>query len=177
MTRSDVEHVALVGLSGSGKSTVAPLIASRTSRIAVDLDRVVAERVGRPVAEIFAEPDGEATFRSLETEALLDALAGPPAVIATGGGVVLSATNRSALRSDARVVWLRAHPSQLAARLADTTEARPLLDGDVEFALQRLSEERAALYDEVAELVIDVDGVDPLSVGEEVVAGLGQARP
>ncbi len=177
MTRSDVEHVALVGLSGSGKSTAAPLIASRTGRIVVDLDRVVTERVGRPVAEIFAEPEGEATFRVLETEALLDALSGPPAVIATGGGVVLSAANRSSLRNDAHVVWLRAHPSKLAARLADTTEARPLLDGDVEFALQRLSEERAALYDEVSDTVIDVDGVDPLSVAEEVVSALGTARP
>jgi shikimate kinase len=175
--RSDVEHVALVGLSGSGKSTAAPLIASRTGLAVVDLDRVVAEQIGRPIAELFAEPEGEARFRTLETEALLDALAGPPAVIATGGGVVLDAANRSSLRSGAHVVWLRAHPSRLAARLADTTEARPLLDGDVEFALQRLSEERAALYDEVADVVIDVDGVDPLSVAEEIVAGLGTARP
>ena len=177
MSRSDNEHVVLVGLSGSGKSTAAPLIASRTGRVVVDLDRVVSERVGRTVAELFAEPDGEARFRVLETEALLDALSGPPAVIATGGGVVLSPANRSSLRGDTHVVWLRAHPSRLAARLADTTEARPLLDGDVEFALQRLSEERAALYDEVADVVIDVDGVDPVSVAEEVIAGLGTARP
>src|SRR5690606_8124464 len=108
----------------------APLIASRTGRVVVDLDRVVEDRAGRPVAEIFAGPDGEATFRALETQALLDALSGPPAVIATGGGAVLSPENRVSLRSDTHVVWLRAHPSRLAARLADTTEARPLLDGD-----------------------------------------------
>lgn len=177
MTRSDVEHVALVGLSGSGKSTAAPMIAARSGRIVVDLDRVISDRVGRTVAELFAEPDGEARFRVLETEALLDALAGPPAVIATGGGVVLSAENRSSLRSAAQVVWLRAHPSRLAARLADTTEARPLLDGDAEFALQRLSAEREALYDEVADIVIDVDGVDALTVAEEIIDRLGIGRP
>ena len=177
MIRPDLEHIALVGLSGSGKSTAAPLIASRTARTAIDIDRVVVERVGRTIEEIFSEPDGEATFRTLETEALLDALAGPPVVIATGGGVVLSPENRRALHGAANVVWLRAHPSHLAVRLADSAEARPLLEGDAEFALQRLSAEREALYDEVADLIVDVDGVDPVTVAEEVVDRLGAARP
>ncbi len=177
MTLSGAEHIALVGLSGSGKSTAAPLLASRTGRVAVDLDRVVAARVGRTVEQIFADADGESSFRTMETEALLEALDGPPAVIATGGGVVLSAENRSSLRRGAAVVWLRAHPSQLAARLVDTAEARPLLDGDAEFALQRLSAERSALYDEVADLVVDVDGVAPVTVVEDIVERLGGGRP
>ena len=163
------DHIALVGLSGSGKSTVAPLLASRSGRSAVvDLDRAVESLMGRTVQEIF-DTDGEATFRTLETEALSEALGGPPSVIATGGGVVLGAENRALLRSGATVVWLRAHPSHLAQRLTDTSEARPLLEGDVEFALQRLSSEREALYSEVADFVIDVDGVDPVSVAEELV--------
>lgn len=177
MSHSESLHVALIGLSGSGKSTAAPLIAARTGRVAVDLDRVVAERAGSSVEQIFAEPDGEARFRTLEHEALIDALGGSAAVIATGGGVVLDPENRAELRRDATVVWLRAHPTRLAARLSDTAEARPLLDGDVEFALQRLSAERAALYDEVADVVIDVDGIDPISVAEEIVERLGGARP
>jgi shikimate kinase len=169
---STQEHIALVGLSGSGKSTVAPLVAARRGLGApVDLDRVVERRTGRPVHELFAD-DGEASFRRLESDALADALAGPPVVIATGGGVVLDAENRRLLRSGAAVVWLRGSPVHLASRLADTTEARPLLSGDAEFALHRLAEERAALYSEVADVVVDVDGVDPVTVADEVVRAL-----
>jgi shikimate kinase len=65
--------VALVGLSGTGKSTVAPLLAARRGLAVVDLDRAVAESAGRTVAEIFAT-DGEAAFRSMESAALADAL-------------------------------------------------------------------------------------------------------
>lgn len=161
-------HIALIGLSGSGKSTVAPMLAARRGDlVVVDLDRVVEQRCGRSVQDIF-DTDGEAGFRSAESEALASALNGPPAAIATGGGVVLAAENRSLLREGATTVWLRAHPDLLAQRLNDTTEARPLLEGDAEFALRRLSAEREALYSEVADVVIDVDGLDPLSVLEEL---------
>lgn len=138
----------------------------------VDLDRVVEQRFGRSVAEVFAV-DGETAFRDAESEALAASLAGPPAVVATGGGVVLDPGNRRLLEDRATVVWLRAHPSQLQQRLAGTTEARPLLDGDAEFALTRLSEERAALYAQVAHLTVDVDGMDPRDLAEELATSLG----
>lgn len=172
MEAADTGHLALVGLSGSGKSTVAPLLAARLGLGApVDLDRVVEHRAGRPVHEVFAQ-DGEATFRRLESDALADALTGQPVVIATGGGIVLDHENRRLLRSGATVVWLRGSPGHLAQRLADTTESRPLLSGDADFALHRLAEEREALYAEVADLVIDVDGVDPVTVADEILSSL-----
>ena len=83
---------------------------------------MVEGRFGRSVASIF-EQDGEAVFRDAESEALSEALDGPPAVIATGGGIVLSAGNRRMLSTSARVVWLRAHPAHLQQRLEGTTEA------------------------------------------------------
>ncbi len=170
MSRAD-RHIALVGLSGSGKSTLAPLLASRLGgHIAVDLDKLVVERFGRPVDEIFAE-EGEGAFREAETEALIEALDGPPAVIATGGGVVLDPGNRQMLRG-ARVVWLDAHPDHLQQRLAGTTEARPLLEGDPGFALTRLHEERAALYAQVADLTIDVEGAASVDIADEIVRAL-----
>lgn len=166
------DHLVLVGLSGSGKSTLAPLLMNRTGRsVAVDLDRVIEERAGRTVAEIF-EDEGETGFRLLESQALAEALAGPPAVIATGGGVVLEVQNREMLRHGATVIWLRARPSHLAERLADTSEARPLLDGDAEFALTRMASEREALYAEVADLTVEVEGMDPRTVAEELAARL-----
>lgn len=162
------DHLVLVGLSGTGKSTLAPLLMNRTGRsVVIDLDREIERRAGRAVHEIF-EAEGETGFRLLESQALAEALAGPPAVIATGGGVVLEVQNRAMLRQGATVIWLRATPSHLAERLADTSEARPLLDGDAEFALSRMASEREALYAEVADLTMDVEGVDPRTVAEEL---------
>lgn len=173
MNAAPLGHVALVGLPGSGKSTLAPLLASRLGRHAVvDLDRLVEERFDTTVSVIFSE-HGEAAFRNAESEALAAALDGDPAVIATGGGVVLSAENRRRLATSARVVWLRAHPDHLQERLADGSSSRPLLAGDPAFALARLSEERNALYAQVADLVVDVDGVAPNDLADEVARSLG----
>lgn len=169
---SDAEHIALVGLSGSGKSTLAPLLRTRTGRaVSVDIDRLVESTTGRTVSEIFDE-EGETGFRALESQVLADVLAGPPAVVATGGGIVLEQENRRLLRERAKVVWLRATPSHLAERLQDTSEARPLLDGDADFALHRMATEREALYAEVADLVVDVEGVDPRSLADELAEQL-----
>lgn len=173
MNSAPLGHIALVGLPGSGKSTLAPLLASRLGRRAVvDLDRLVEERFGTTVSAIFSE-HGEAVFRDAESEALAASLDGDPAVIATGGGVVLSAENRRRLAASARVVWLRAHPDHLQERLADGSSSRPLLAGDPAFALARLSEERNALYEQIADLVVDVDGVAPNDLADEVAGLLG----
>ncbi|HTN99204.1 MAG TPA: shikimate kinase [Microthrixaceae bacterium] len=169
---STARSIALVGLSGTGKSTIAPLLASRLGfGASVDLDRVIEGQFGRSVESIFEE-DGEGAFRDAESDALAQALAGPPVVIATGGGVVLDRENRSLLKSDATVVWLRASPALLASRLSDTTEARPLLAGDPQFALVRLAAEREALYNEVADHIVDVEGLDVAEVVAEVLQGL-----
>lgn len=164
-------HVVLVGLSGTGKSTVAPLVASQLNAYSVvDTDREVEKQAGQSVAELF-ERDGEATFRTFEAAALAEALNGRPAVIATGGGVVLGRDNRQALKgADRVVIWLRAHPDELVQRLTDTPEARPLLHGDPNFAIQRLASERDALYSEVADYVIDTDGAHPRVVAEDIIA-------
>jgi shikimate kinase len=166
------DHVVLVGLSGAGKSTLAPLLRSRAGRsVSVDLDRLVEEHTGRSVREIF-ETDGEPVFRQLESQLLADVLAGPPAVVATGAGVVLELANRDLMRSAATVVWLRATPDHLLERLSGSPESRPLLDGDARFALHRMATEREALYAEVADIVVDVDGVDPLVVADELAPQL-----
>ncbi len=151
------QHLVLVGLMGVGKSTVARLVGERLGRPVLDSDHVIEARTGRTVREIFAS-DGEPAFRALETEALVDALANPvPSVIAAAGGVVLSAANRAALETgNARVVWLCADPATLVERVRSGGH-RPLLDGDPAGTLQRMSEERAPLYREVADAIVLVD--------------------
>jgi shikimate kinase len=107
----------LIGMMGSGKTTVGRVLAERLGRGFVDSDEVIQSRTGRTVREIF-ESDGEAAFRVLETDALLDALEWrEPLVVAAAGGVVLAEENRQALRQGAaRIVWLTAPVAVLAAR-------------------------------------------------------------
>ncbi|HSB86169.1 MAG TPA: shikimate kinase [Ilumatobacteraceae bacterium] len=163
------QHVVLVGLMGSGKTTVARIVADRLNRKVIDSDAVIEAATGRTVREIFAE-DGEAAFRTLETSALLDALASPvPAVIAAAGGVVLREENREALkRSNAKVVWLCASPALLAERVTSGGH-RPLLDDDPAGTLQRMHDDRETMYREVADAIVLVDH---RSIGEVVEAVL-----
>lgn len=166
--------VALVGLPGTGKSTLAPLLAGLLDRRPLDLDRAVEEAEGCSVAALFEQ--GEAVFRDAEERALGAALASGPTVIATGGGVVLRAANRRALGA-AEVVWLRAPVAVLVARLAGQSHGRPLLAHDPAAALAALATEREPLYREVADVVVDIDGLDPSAVAVEVVRRLGAASP
>jgi shikimate kinase len=168
---SDLTPIVLVGLMGSGKSTVGRLVAKQLGRPFVDLDDLVAERAGRSVAEVFAT-DGEAGFRRLESSALARALTrtdGP--VVATGGGVVTVDANRDLLVNQTHVVWLRALPATLAARTASDVAVRPLLaDAErAEATLSALHQERAPHYAQVATSVIDTDGLDGSAVAAAIV--------
>src|SRR4051812_11920796 len=100
-------HLYLVGYRGSGKSCVGAIIASWLGRPFLDADAVLEADAGRTIRDIFAS-EGEAGFRDRETATLRKLSAGPPAVIATGGGVILRAENRELLRSTGFVVWLTA---------------------------------------------------------------------
>ena len=148
-SEAGARHVVLVGLMGTGKTSVGRRVAHCLGRPFLDSDAQVEARTGRTVREIF-ESEGETYFRQLETQALADALASPePSVIAAAGGVVLDPANRERLRASATAVWLRADPSLLATRVA-TGDHRPLLDDDPHRMLQRMHEQRGPLYHEVA---------------------------
>jgi shikimate kinase len=165
----DRQHVVLVGLMGSGKTTVGRALAERLQRPLLDTDELVEQRAGRTIREIFTS-DGEEVFRKLEAEVLAEVLATiEPVVVATGGGVVVRAENRAALdAADARVVWLCAEPSTLLDRVRHAGN-RPLLDHDPEATLQRMADERAPLYREVADLIVRVDGRSTYEVVEAVL--------
>lgn len=160
-------HLVLVGMMGAGKTTVGKRVASLLGRPFLDSDEAVEARTGRTVAELFAQ-GGEPAFRSLESEVLREMLAGTePAVIAAAGGTVLDEANRCAMREHARVVWLRADPDVLVERVR-SSDHRPLLADDPTGTLRRLAEQRAHLYDEVADVVVDVDDLDPSTVADKV---------
>ena len=157
--------IVLVGAPGSGKSTVGAMLGSRLGVAFRDVDAVIVEQTGKPIAEIFAD-DGEAAFRELE-EQITGELLELPGVLALGGGAVLSPATRAALRGH-RVVWLRIGLSQSVKRVGLGT-ARPLLLGNVRGRLLKLLNERAALYAEVATEVVDTDYTTPTEVIEMIM--------
>lgn len=172
--------VVLVGLMGAGKSTVGRVLtdlawSGHDPAAFVDLDAEIESATGSSIAELFAR-SGEEAFRRLEAATLSEVLgrfAGRAAVVATGGGSVLDAGSRRRL-GQVRTVWLRARPSTLAARVGPDPE-RPLLGDDPVAALQQLAARRAPLYAEVAEVVIDVDGLTAAAAADAVLRRLGLA--
>ncbi|GAC1316218.1 MAG: shikimate kinase [Acidimicrobiales bacterium] len=153
--------VVLVGMMATGKSTVGRRLAHRLGRRLFDSDAMIEASSGHTVSELW-ESGGEAAYRELESGALREALdAEPPGVVAAAGGVILAPPNRIALRETSSaggvVIWLRASPQLLAARV-HAGDHRPLLAVDAAGTLRRLDAERGALYAEVADHEIEVDG-------------------
>lgn len=159
-------HIVLVGLMGTGKSTIGRRLAKSLGRPFLDSDTLVEHRTGRTVRQIFAA-DGEPAFRDLEHQVLHEALASEaPSVIAAAGGAVLDARSRAELTEHSFVIWLQAAPAMLAKRVANGTH-RPLLDDDPVGVLTAMATDRAELYAAVADAVVDVT---PLSMDAAAVA-------
>lgn len=147
-------HVVLVGMMGSGKTTIGRRVARRLARRFVDADEALEQRSGRSVREWF-ETDGEDGFRQAEADLLGLLLQEPqPSVIATGGGAVIRPENRQAL-SGPFVVWLHGDPEFLAGRVSQKAH-RPLIDDDVTATISQLHGEREGWYREVADAVVSV---------------------
>jgi shikimate kinase len=159
-------------MMGAGKSTVGASLARRLGRRFVDTDAEVERAAGRSVAEIFAG-EGEAGFRRRE-RAAIEACRDAAAVVALGGGAIAQPGAREALGRAGRVVYLRARPATLLARIGDAA-SRPLLAGLPPAGqlarLEALLAERRAAY-EAAELVIDTDGLAAEEVAERLAKRL-----
>jgi shikimate kinase len=144
----------LVGMMGSGKSSVARAIARRSGRSLLDTDDEVAARSGRSISDWFAED--EAGFRTAERE-LVMARAGEELVVACGGGVVLDDEAVAAMRASGTVVWLDAPVDVLTERVGDG-EGRPLLGEDPAGTLSETLEARSTRYAEAAHQRVDARG-------------------
>ncbi len=144
----------LIGLPGSGKSTVGRHLAKRLQLEFVDSDQVIEQRLGRSISAFFAR-EGEAAFRDVEEQVLDDLTRLPTCVLSTGGGSVLRAANRQRMRERGRVIYLRSTPEEVFRRVRHDA-ARPLLQ--VKDPLKRLRElfaERDPLYREAAHFTVD----------------------
>lgn len=152
-------RIVLIGLSGSGKSTVGRELAQRLGRRFFDTDAAVCARSQLTIAEIVRR-DGWDAFRRLEHTVLAEALTVDGAVVATGGGIVESADAAQLIFASALVVWLRAPVQLLLQRLATDTEARPLLASQSEEVLARMAHRREPLYSRIADFLVDTEDCD-----------------
>jgi shikimate kinase len=146
--------IALVGMPGSGKSTVGRHLARHLGQRFVDSDHVIEARIGMPVRDYF-EAQGEAAFRDLEQAVIAELSAEPDTVLATGGGSLLREANRATLRANRRVIYLRTTPEELFRRLRHDTQ-RPLLQvADPLRKLRELFRERDPLYRQTAHYTVE----------------------
>ena len=162
-------HVVLVGLPGSGKSTVGALLAQRVGRTFLDFDEEIVRRQGMSVAEIFAI-HGEHHFRQLERDLTLELLEFGNMILAPGGGWIGQPDAVSLLRPRSRLFYLRIRPGTALKRMGHSRGNRPLLVRPDPLAeLERLFASRRAAY-ETADVVIDVERLDPQRVTDLIAA-------
>jgi shikimate kinase len=166
------DKILLVGMMGSGKTSVGRALTARTGWPYRDNDEAVAMLAGMPTAELL-ERRGTPALRTVESQALQSALAeDPPLVAGVAGGVVDSEADLAALRgTDAFVVYLHTPVDLLVQRVGDGA-GRPYLQADPETALRRLFAGREPLYREVADLVVDTSTGDAEAHADQVVQAL-----
>jgi shikimate kinase len=159
-------HLVLVGLMGSGKSTVGRVVAQKAGLPFVDSDQVIEEEAGMAISDLFAR-EGEAAFRDREEKVLARILGGESCVLATGGGAVERDQNRSAWTRSGFVVYLKAGLETLLFRLRKSRN-RPLLQqGDPRTILEGLLQRREPYY-AAADLTVRVDGREIDELAEEI---------
>ena len=165
--------LALVGLPGSGKSTVGRQLARRLQLNFVDSDHAIEERLGCSIREFF-EVEGEERFRDIETQVIQKLLSADYGVISTGGGSVLRELNRQELRSKSKVFYLRATPEEVFRRLKHD-QNRPLLQvGDPLTRLRDIYRIRDPLYKETAHHVVETGRPKIGNMVNNIIAQLEQ---
>lgn len=160
--------VVLVGVPGSGKSTVGRRLAELRGSDFADTDDLIVGQEGRPIADIFVD-SGEEYFRTVEKKVASDALNSVTGVLSLGGGAILDPDTQELLR-DQRVVWLRVSPDT-AVRRVGLNLPRPVLLGNVRARMTQMLQDRTAIYERVASAgIVDNDGDDIDATVREVAA-------
>lgn len=168
--------IALIGYRGTGKTTVAALLAAKLDYAWIDADVEVEQRAGKSIATIFAD-SGEPAFRDLEAAVVDDLCRRKRTVLALGGGAVLRKSNQKCLARCRAVIWLQASAEVIAERIkgdATTAERRPnLTNRGGRQEIEQMLVTRGPIYRACATLEVDTEGKDPAEIADKIVAALG----
>ena len=157
-------NIYLIGMMGSGKSTVGKILAKKLGKQCIDLDKIIEKRVGESIEYIF-ENEGELKFRYYETIELKKI---SNAVVACGGGIILSNENLNFMKRNGQIIYLRATINELEKRLIKSKN-RPLLKNrDLRESLEGLLAERKKKYEVIAGISILTDDLTPLEVSSAI---------
>jgi shikimate kinase len=158
-------------MMGMGKSVVGKALEQETGLPRFDTDEIISSKSKMPIKEIFST-HGEEHFRNLETETLLSMSLEEPAIIVTGGGIVLRAQNVDLLRQLGTVVWLDADEATLRTRIRGLSD-RPLLQtANPRAALSELLAAREPLYRRAADLRVNVSQKNPQEIAELILENI-----
>ena len=173
-------NITLIGYRGSGKSSVGPLLAEHLGWRAVDADRLLEQRVGQTISEMFAT-HGEPYFRQHEAALLQELLAEQQLVIATGGGCVMNEITRQSLRERSLVVWLQTDLETILQRMQHdptTQGSRPALTKlPAREEIAALLEVREPIYRETSHLRIDSSQMTPPEIASQLLRQMTELPP
>ena len=159
-------NIFLIGFMGAGKSTIAGELKDK-----LEMDQMIVEKQGMSISEIFDEY-GEAYFRNLESNTLIELQKRKQTIVSCGGGVVMREENTDHMKKNGRVVLLTAKPETIYERVKDSDE-RPILNNNmnVEF-ISGLMDKRKDRYEAVADITVATDGKNVTQICEEIISKL-----
>ena len=158
-------NIYLIGMMGSGKSTVGKTLSEKMHKPFIDLDSEIEKGTGKNISEIF-DTDGEEQFRKMETKQLKQY---SESIVACGGGIVLKDENREFINENGIAILLLATMGELTQRLSNSGNRPLLADDNTEEALTKLWMERQIDYLETANFTIETDGENPEELTEKIL--------
>lgn len=171
----DEPSIFLVGMMGSGKTTIGKNLARTLHRTFVDLDHEIEARCGVSIPVVF-EIEGETGFRKRESQVLDEMSQAPGLILATGGGAIIAPENREVLKQRGVVVYLRASVEDLCRRTARDRNRPLLAKGDPRATLKRLLIEREPLYESIADIILDTGSSSVSAVVQELIERVRQFK-
>lgn len=167
--------LTLIGYRGSGKTSVAAALSRMLGLPTFDSDKIVQDRAGCTIAEIFSR-QGETAFRDLEEAAITDVLSGPDAILSAGGGAILRESTRTRMRSAGPVAWLVASPTELRRRIetdqVNSSQRPSLTTAGLLQEIESVLQTRLPIYEQASTLKIDTEGKTAESIADEIISSL-----
>lgn len=162
------KNIVLIGMRGSGKTTVAKILAKKLRLNLIETDELIIKKANLKIPEI-VKKFGWDKIRELEHEAVKDAVNSEGTIISTGGGVVIKAQNIDLLKKNGQIFWLRCHTSALLERTKNDGN-RPMLTNrkTLKEEITEVLKQREALYKKAADIIIDTDALSPLEVADKI---------